>query len=234
MRTPAPPIRLLVMKIDPEISTLLEKIQKQIRSSARIAKDLAEAQKDSVQLQQTIDSIGELSYKDDARISLIPTVRIKHELCEKTIARLQEKIEADNVESIALLTQGGNLAAALLMPILDRRRETITASMRPFCRSDEMAVGMAQKADSYASAYGAIAGFSMRASHANRAGTGRIMEGLAQVEAVLKEALKGKSADLMQFLSEPPAAPTASAESETPAAVGAGETATPKTAEVAS
>jgi hypothetical protein len=206
------------MKTDPEISPLLERIQKAIRRGAKAAKDLAEAQRDLAQLQQKIDEIGEVDYRDDAKIALLSASRTKSELCTAAIARLQEKLDGDAAENAALLNQGCNLAQRVLEPILDRRRETIAAVVRPFCDSDSTAIYIAQQTSSYFSAYGAIAGFSIRASQAGNSDPKRILGELARIEEVLKEAAKGDNGDLMQFLSASPAAPTASDESDTPAA----------------
>jgi hypothetical protein len=206
------------MKIDPEITPPLEKIQKVIRSSERTARDLAKAQRDADQLQQTIDGIGEPKYTDDAKIALLDATCRKLDLCRKAIAKMEERLDEDAEERIALVTQGGYLAQRVLTPILDRRRETIAAIVRPFCQSDYESVCIAQQTSSYAAAFGAIAGFSDRASQARYQTPQRILELLVLVATVLKEALKGDGGDLMQFLVESPTAPAASAETATPSA----------------
>jgi DNA repair exonuclease SbcCD ATPase subunit len=201
-----------------EIESHLEKISKALRRSSTAIKNLAETQSDGQQLQKEIDGIGDPGYKDDAAINLLAVKQKKLELCEKTLARLREKLEATIEENGDLLNQGANLVQRVLTPLLSRREESIMASIRPFCGDDVRTSMLAKQTDSYATAYNAIAGFSGEASFARSRGPEAILESLARVESVLKEASKGDGSDMMQFL-QPFAAPTASVESETPAAV---------------
>jgi ElaB/YqjD/DUF883 family membrane-anchored ribosome-binding protein len=205
------------MKSNSEIAPILEKIQKLIRRSSKTAKDLAESQNHLAQFQKIVDGSEEIDYRNDAAVALLGASRIKFELCESAIARGQEALDEIVQEGGDLLTQGGYLAQKVLNPLLERRLKTLTATMRTVCDSNEMAQKLAIQSDSYVTAYGAISGFSGRASQARSQGPEAIFAGLVQVEAVLQEAARGDGADMMSFLSGPPAAPTAAPEAEAPA-----------------
>jgi hypothetical protein len=210
------------MSTKSEIEAFLPELGTALRRLAKRGIKLASAYRDREKFSQTIAATEEGDYSDTAAIQALATTRQQLEICERTIARLEEE-QGEAAEPLKqLVTEGARLVSRVLMPIFERRLETIAAVLEPFCLDKASAVALARQTNSATAAFAAICRFSQLPQGINSSPTEKVLAAASAIEAVLAE--NSKSApDLLKFfdVQPAPAAPLASAESEKPAAVAA-------------
>jgi hypothetical protein len=191
-------------KIDPsEITAFRARVTKALAAGEKADKDLAAAQEDLEKIGARIDELSSvLDYRDPA-IGELPTLRMKHELCEKMVARLEDNKSIDPL--VDLVSEGGILIRDILREIAANRLETVTACILPFSTSPETAQKIARLTDACFGAQVALwrfgdMGNDLRRTYTNPADSRcRAISKAREILTILDQATS-KKGDLLQYL----------------------------------
>ena len=194
-----------------EIKAALDKLQ---GSACKIQKCTAEinvARADLIGFENQIKAAGEPDYRDDNAVQRLSTLRLRAELCGKTLERISMELRLALESILGALPESAGIARGILMEIADNRLDTITRSMLIYSTSEESAKALAEQTDAYLDARYRIEELprlvqttkERRVDQLRRGvnldDTKYILDASGRVQAVLSEALK-RSPDLMQFL----------------------------------
>jgi AcrR family transcriptional regulator len=191
-------------KIDPaEITAYRARLTKALATGEKEDKDLSAAQEDREKFSARITELSSVIDYRDPTIDELPTLRLKHELCEKMVARLEEK---NSIEPLVdLVAEGGILINDILREIAANRLETVTACILPFSTSPETAQKIARLTDACFGAQLALwrfrgMGADLRRTYTNPADSRcRAISTAREILAILDQATS-KKGDLMQYL----------------------------------
>lgn len=187
-----------------EIKGYLDQLHRYLGPIRKINEQFDTATADRASFEQRIAEIGTPDYKNTKAVHELAALRLQLELCDKEVSRLGEELRA-HLQAPSPISDGCQLAAKVLQPLLERRLETIAASMRQFMSDEHGAVELARRSDAYGSAAHRIRLIGGLHLHTLMAPdrVAAIEKVVAQIEPILREALKS-TPDLLQFIAPPP------------------------------
>jgi DNA repair exonuclease SbcCD ATPase subunit len=180
-----------------QISAALERFQAITKRHKKAASALDQARRDAEKLSEKIASLGEPSYRNQKALSELSMAREQLRHCENEIRRLEVELAAVYKNDLSpSVSETGNLCATILQSAFRRRVETIAASVRPYCQSEEDAVQLAHNTAACFSASQQINRLTGLRHLTDPNMQARVVR---ELEAILTEALKPKPL-LQQFL----------------------------------
>jgi len=179
-----------------EIKAFLGELQEVFKPVEKVVQERDKALRDAEQLEKTIAQLGEPAYDDAPGIQKQETASKQLAMCRKKIEDLERQFDRLRDDGHQVLGQGGQIVGLLLGEIYNRRIETITGSLLPFCSTQNQAKELAKSTPAALSAQQHIQNF----RSIQNCGTGaESVTAFRRLELVLTEALKD-SPDLMSYI----------------------------------
>lgn len=189
------------------IKDYLERLSKCLQSFQKTKTELDQAVMTKGKLEEQIEKLEKKSYEDESAIQHLSTARVRLDMCEKTIARLEEKTAIDQespADWLVIIQEGQSLVSAVLQNSLEQRLKGIAATLLPFSEHERAAENVASKTDAYQYGRHEITRYSLLASSIRIAEdpAAQLIKARTIIENVLTEAAKD-SPDMNQFLPSP-------------------------------